>query len=905
MQQVPERHLNSSDLLEVGGPSPHYSALLRAAGITAQHDFPGLLSELSKLLRDVFDFTLLNYAIHDQGAMQFYTIGSERCAPEGPVAFSVESSSSGWVWEHQQPLVIDDLHAESRFQEVLHFYSGNGHRSIATLPLTSAGGCIGSISIGSSDAAQFDKDALSFLEALASLFASALEKSTAQKSSCRGIAQDETSHLLHSASVDLDATAEDDYENLKRKHEQLQTVVEIQRVLATSQLDLPGMFAAVSKSLQKAIPHDAAFVTLWRKEEAVFEIYAVEPEEFKLRMQIPKLKVGQTLTAQVLARAAEGEIVRRKELTEQSQRFGHLRIPLEAGLISWCVLPIKSPNGLVGVLYLGSRCEDEFTERDLELLRPLADAMAFFIENAQARAAVEVEKERLKILLDISRTLSSTLEWKKLFQDISTCLRRLLGQDYANLALYDVAADLMHFHALDFPESQGLIASETMVRVFECPTGIAFRARETRIFGRAELQQIGSDFSQKILAEGINSICCVPLASRGHYLGALAVASKRENAFRSLEVDLLEQLAPQIASALDNSRSYAEISHLKDKLAKEKVYLEQEIRDALDFEDIIGGSEPLARILDQVRIVAPSTATVLILGETGTGKEMVGRAIHRLSSRSSGNFVKLNCAAIPTGLLESELFGHEKGAFTGAVSQKIGRLELADKGTLFLDEIGEIPAELQPKLLRVLQDQEFERLGGTRTIRVNVRLLAATNRDLARAVSNHEFRADLYYRLHVFPIRVPSLRERAQDIPLLVHHFVQKFARRMNKQIEAVPAEAMRALEQWHWPGNIRELENFIERSVILTEGTTLHVPIGELSSLSDLPEQSGQATQVASSSPQTLEELEREYILKVLRQSDGVISGSTGAAARLGMKRTTLQSKIQRLGIRREEYGY
>jgi formate hydrogenlyase transcriptional activator len=283
---------------------------------------------------------------------------------------------------------------------------------------------------------------------------------------------------------------------------------------------------------------------------------------------------------------------------------------------------------------------------------------------------------------------------------------------------------------------------------------------------------------------------------------------------------------------------------------------------------------------------------------------MVGRAIHRLSSRASANFVKLNCAAIPTGLLESELFGHEKGAFTGAVSQKIGRLELADRGTLFLDEIGEIPAELQPKLLRVLQDQEFERLGGTRTIRVNVRLLAATNRDLARAVSNHEFRADLYYRLHVFPIRVPPLRERPQDIPLLVHHFVQKFARRMNKQIELIPADSMRALEQWHWPGNIRELENFMERSVILTEGASLHVPIGELSSLGDLPEEHREVEQAASPNHATLEELERQYILKVLREADGVISGSNGAAARLGMKRTTLQSKIHRLSIRREEYG-
>jgi len=290
--------------------------------------------------------------------------------------------------------------------------------------------------------------------------------------------------------------------------------------------------------------------------------------------------------------------------------------------------------------------------------------------------------------------------------------------------------------------------------------------------------------------------------------------------------------------------------------------------------------------------VAPSDATVLILGETGTGKELVARAIHRLSTRKDEPFIKLNCAAIPTGLLESELFGHEKGAFTGAISQKIGRLELADKGTLFLDEVGEIALELQPKLLRVLQDQEFERLGSTRTVKVNIRLIAATNRDLAKSVSQHEFRSDLFYRLHVFPLRMPPLRERSKDIPLLVRYFVHKFARRMNRKIETIPAEAMHALQSWIWPGNVRELENFIERSVILSQGTSLTVPLAELRTEHNGPPQDS-----------TLENLEREHILRVLRETGGVIAGMRGAAARLGMKRTTLQSRMQKLGITREEF--
>ena len=321
--------------------------------------------------------------------------------------------------------------------------------------------------------------------------------------------------------------------------------------------------------------------------------------------------------------------------------------------------------------------------------------------------------------------------------------------------------------------------------------------------------------------------------------------------------------------------------------------MEDEIRSELNFEEIVGESATLKQVLDKARTVAPSDATVLILGETGTGKELIARAIHRMSSRKNASFVKLNCAAIPAGLLESELFGHEKGAFTGAVSQKIGRLELADKGTLFLDELGELPLEVQPKLLRVLQDQEFERLGSTGTIRVDIRLIAATNRDLAKRVAGRQFRSDLYYRLNVFPIRLPELRERKQDIPLLVRYLVQKFARRMNKRIETIPTETMNALVSWEWPGNVRELENFIERSVILSRGPILRVPLVELNLAAE-----------DSHSDSTLESLQRENIIRVLRETGGVLGGPRGAAARLGLKRTTLQYKMQKLGISREEYA-
>jgi formate hydrogenlyase transcriptional activator len=363
-----------------------------------------------------------------------------------------------------------------------------------------------------------------------------------------------------------------------------------------------------------------------------------------------------------------------------------------------------------------------------------------------------------------------------------------------------------------------------------------------------------------------------------------------EDEFSREDVELLSQAAQQIAIAVDNGLAYREIAELKETLSKEKVYLEGEIKTQYNFEEIVGESARLKQALRQVEIVAPTDSTVLILGETGTGKELLARAIHYLSGRRGRTFMKINCAAIPTGLLESELFGHERGAFTGAIAQKIGRFEAADEGTLFLDEVGDIPLELQSKLLRVLQEQEFERLGSTKTLRVNVRLVAATHRDLGQMVAEKLFRNDLYYRLHVFPLAVPPLRERTEDIPMLVRYFTQKFARQMNRHIDTIPADVLETLSRYAWPGNIRELENLIERAVILSQGSELRVPLDEvrLSAAAPLP------------APATLEAAEREHILRALNETRWVIAGPKGAAGRLGMKRTTLQSKMQKLGISR-----
>jgi formate hydrogenlyase transcriptional activator len=510
-------------------------------------------------------------------------------------------------------------------------------------------------------------------------------------------------------------------------------------------------------------------------------------------------------------------------------------------------------------------------------------------EGPQAQARRQMQ--RLEALAEFGTLLTSKLCDQELFLAISDFLRKTVRPDFAGIALYDESISQRRVYALDFEIAQRVVGSEVRVAVTEEAWGSAFLNADTIVYDRERLSASQSSYLMQLLQAGIQSLGCFPLTTPKGTLGTFNLGWRQPSEFLAEEIAFLKHFASRIASVLDSVGAYREIARLSDKLRGKKVSLESEIQSTQNFEEVIGDSPALKRVLAQVQTVAPSDATVLILGETGTGKELIARGIHRMSARKGAPFIKLNCAAIPTGLLESELFGHEKGAFTGAVRQKIGRVELADGGTLFLDEVGEIPLELQPKLLRVLEDQEFEHLGGTRTIKVNVRLLAATNRELAQSVATREFRSDLYYRLNVFPIHLPALRERDKDIALLVRYFVQKFARSMNKKIENIPVEAMNALANWHWPGNVRELENFIERSVILSEGTTLGAPLAEL-----LPH-------ALPRSNVTLEDMEREHILHVLRETGGVIAGVRGAAARLGMKRTTLQSRMQKLGITREEY--
>ena len=517
-------------------------------------------------------------------------------------------------------------------------------------------------------------------------------------------------------------------------------------------------------------------------------------------------------------------------------------------------------------------------------------------EPAQRHEAeLREERDKLQFLLDVNNLLLSQLDYRALLETICETVQRIAEADHIGVALYDPESEALKLDLL-YDKAHGFSSEPIVIPLDKTAAGVTFQRGVAGVFSRAELERLGWEGAAALKAEGIESMCCVPLMTRKGKLGTLFVASTRPDAFSDSDVMLLGRTSAQMAIAIENARAYERMAALNAQLTDEKQYLERELQH--EFGEIVGGSPALRAVLLAVKTVAPTDSTVLLLGETGTGKELFARAIHNLSPRKNHTFVRTNVAALPTTLLESELFGHERGAFTGAAVSRAGRVEVANRGTLFLDEIGDIPAEMQPKLLRVLQEREFERLGSTRTQRVDVRVVAATNRDLEHMVEEGSFRSDLYYRLNVFPIAIPPLRERAADIPALAKHFVTHYARRMGRAVPAIPDAAMEALQQWTWPGNIRELQNVIERAVIQTPGSTLMLPLQDLQ-----PKTRRSASAPAVKRAPTLKDAEKETILRALRESGGVIAGPEGAAARLGLRRTTLQSKMRRLGIQRPSF--
>jgi formate hydrogenlyase transcriptional activator len=576
------------------------------------------------------------------------------------------------------------------------------------------------------------------------------------------------------------------------------------------------------------------------------------------------------------------------------------------GIRSVCTLPLTTAHSKVGTLTFANKAPDVYTAEEVRFLSVVAEQVALAFDNALLFDAAQASQqqllkknERVGLLLELTNHVVSNLEFRDLLRAVVASTRRVMGCECVGITLPDTGNTHLRIYALDFPLKDESVQEESLVSMDEDVSGAVFRTGKPWCGSVQEARRLGMKGSVQI---EVGTVCILPLVSRSRVLGTFGVLKYQDNAFSGDDIEFLTQIGNQVAIAVENACAFGEIRELKDQLSKEKLYLEDEIRTEMNFAQIIGNSTSLRKVLKHVETVAPTDSTVLIYGETGTGKELIARAIHDLSPRRAKPFVKLNCAAIPTGLLESELFGHEKGAFTGAIAQRIGRFEVANGGSIFLDEIGEVPLELQTKLLRVLQEREFERLGSSRTLRTDARLIAATNRDLEAMVSEQKFRSDLFFRLNVFPVHVPPLRERQGDIPLLVRHFTQQFSRRMNRVIETIPSAAMDALSRYHWPGNIRELQNVIERAVIISSGPVLSIDVTDLK----FPKAGLPAGKPASSKStnsalhNVLEETERQQILNALKECNWVVAGPNGAAAHLAMKRSTLQLRMQKLGIAR-----
>jgi formate hydrogenlyase transcriptional activator len=654
--------------------------------------------------------------------------------------------------------------------------------------------------------------------------------------------------------------------------------------IATSS-DCSAASDSLIRELREVTPFDSLHVVAFDKEKNTpcWYLFAVDGK----RIDLASEGVLSLEDSPIQWVHESGQCLTTLDWSRETRFQQYRRFLAKVGIASTCTLPLTRGERRLGVLSLGRFYPNAYDAEEIHFLSLVAEQIGLAIDAAVNFYVSRRVQDQLKLILDLTNQVVSNLEFHDLLVAASSSVRRVMHCDAAAVMLANPEGKHLVVHALDYPESRGIFTEGALVPIEGTMPGDSFKSGKPMVVNRLDPAEVPPEMYRKASAEGLNSFCDVPLISRNRLLGVLAVARREENAFDEDEVAFMTQVANQVAIGVENALAYREIADLKDKLAQEKLYLEDELRGEMDFEGIVGQSSALRHVLNLVETVAPSDSTVLMLGETGTGKELIARAIHDRSRRKGRTFVKVNCAAIPTGLLESELFGHERGAFTGAISQKIGRLELADQGTLFLDEVGDIPLEVQPKLLRALQEREFERLGSTRTQKVDVRLVAATNRDLDKMIANREFRSDLYYRLNVFPIRIPPLRERPEDIPLLVRYFAHKYGRRMEKQIESIPAATMKRLASWHWPGNIRELENFIERSVILTHGTALQVPISELGSNDN-----------TAPAAVTREGSEREEILRILRDTKGRVAGPHGAAARMGIKRTTLISRMKKLGI-------
>jgi formate hydrogenlyase transcriptional activator len=838
-----------------------YEAVLRLSEALSRCGEPEDLTEiLSEQLREFLDFLQFYIIVYKENstAVEWAVVGREKSLVAAYADVPVQQRPSWQAYTTQEPFHIHDWNADERVPERLKegiAAQGLDVGPLVFVPLTTPHRRLGALGMSGPTGAAYSSDDIAFLRLIGRVVAFAI---------------DDNFNLRQAEAARAELQRQN--QKLQRSERQLREVIETIPSMAWSAApDGTAEFFNRRWLDYAGVTADQAQGWGWTT--------AVHPDDLKVLVEYWQ---------GVLTSGKPGEIEGRL------RRFD--------GVYRWFLFratPAFDESGRV-VKWYG-------TNTDIE-------------QRKRAEQALEVQNARLQLLLKLTKQITSNLELREVLRAISASIRELMHCDLVHISLPDAASGKFRVYALDFPESKGFVKEELLIT----PAGVVKRALENlepvvMVRGTANREDFPPDYYELLVAEGVKTQCVIPLVNHGRAVGGLAVARTTENPFTTEEVNFLGEASGQIAIAIENCLAYREVSELKEKLAQEKLYLESEIRGDMEFGQIVGNSPALKRVLQLVEIVAPNDSTVLLLGETGTGKELIARAIHDGSRRKDRTFVRVNCAAIPTGLLESELFGHEKGAFTGAIIQKIGRLELADQGTLFLDEVGDIPLEIQPKLLRALQEREFERLGSTRTRKVNVRLIAATNRDLEKMVAAHEFRSDLYYRLNVFPIRIPPLRERKEDIPLLVSYFVEKFAKQMQKKIDSIPAAVMKGLKTWEWPGNIRELENLVERAVILTRGRSLEAPLSELRKVKvdDGERTPADQDNIARIVKETIKALhanspvadqdtkkQRDAIVRALTESKGRVGGTDGAAARIGINRTTLLARMKKLGIDPRDYA-
>lgn len=675
-----------------------------------------------------------------------------------------------------------------------------------------------------------------------------------------------------------------------------QGLFDITRTLL-QQPDLGALSDALTRLVRQSALADSAAIVLWHGGNHRASYFSArdngKPFEYEDETILANGPVRRILSRPEALHCSYDEFQRAWPMLAQStlyQPFGH-----------YCLLPLAAEGRIFGGCEFIRQANQPWSEAEYERLHTFTQIVGVVAEQIQSRVTNNVdydllsrERDNFRILVAITNAVLSRLDMDELVSEVSKEIHHYFKIDAISIALRSNRKGKLNLYSTHYIDEANPAHEQSEVDEAGTLSERVFKSKEILLLNLNERDALAPYERMLFNAWGtkIQTLCLLPLMSGNTMLGVLKLAQCEEGVFTTANLKLLRQIAERISIALDNALAYQEIHRLKERLVDENLALTEQLNNVdSEFGEIIGRSDAMYSVLKQVEMVAQSDSTVLILGETGTGKELIARAIHNLSNRNSRRMVKMNCAAMPAGLLESDLFGHERGAFTGASSQRLGRFELADKSSLFLDEVGDMPLELQPKLLRVLQEQEFERLGSNKLIQTDVRLIAATNRDLKKMVADREFRSDLYYRLNVFLICSP-LRERPEDIPLLVKAFTAKIARRMGRNIDSIPAETLRTLSSMEWPGNVRELENVIERAVLLTRGSVLQLSLPEVT----LPDEPRVAAEVAQEG-----EDEYQLIMRVLKETNGVVAGPKGAAQRLGLKRTTLLSRMKRLGIDKE----